>query len=35
VRATDAEGQAQPLEGRWNYGGYGNNMVQRVEAVVQ
>jgi len=34
VRATDADGGVQPLEGRWNVGGYGNNMVQRVEVVV-
>jgi DMSO/TMAO reductase YedYZ molybdopterin-dependent catalytic subunit len=35
VRATDADGRVQPLEGRWNFGGYGNNMVQRVDVIVE
>ncbi|MCH0566536.1 MULTISPECIES: sulfite oxidase [unclassified Streptomyces] len=30
VRATDAEGAAQPLEQSWNRGGFANNLVQRV-----
>ncbi|GAA1900927.1 sulfite oxidase [Streptomyces durmitorensis] len=30
VRATDADGHAQPLEQPWNRGGFGNNLVQRV-----
>ncbi|MFB7178380.1 sulfite oxidase [Streptomyces sp. NPDC056257] len=30
VRATDAEGHAQPLEQPWNRGGFANNLVQRV-----
>jgi sulfane dehydrogenase subunit SoxC len=36
VRATDASGRAQPLEGEqaWNQGGYGINVVQRVPVVV-
>jgi len=34
VRATDAAGQQQPLEPEWNYGGYGNNAVQRVSVIV-
>jgi DMSO/TMAO reductase YedYZ molybdopterin-dependent catalytic subunit len=29
-RATDASGEAQPLEPEWNLGGYENNAVQRV-----
>ena len=37
VRATDAAGDAQPLapEESWNYGGYQNNAVQRVHAIVE
>ena len=35
VRATDSEGETQPLEPAWNYGGYGNNAVQRVRVVVE
>ena len=27
-RATDAAGNAQPLEPPWNHGGFGNNLVQ-------
>jgi DMSO/TMAO reductase YedYZ molybdopterin-dependent catalytic subunit len=30
-RATDSAGDIQPLEQRWNKGGYGNNGVQAVE----
>ena len=33
-RATDAAGNAQPLEAPWNLGGYANNSVQRVPVVV-
>ena len=29
-RATDAGGAIQPLEARWDYGGFGNNVVQEV-----
>jgi DMSO/TMAO reductase YedYZ molybdopterin-dependent catalytic subunit len=29
-RATDAQGNAQPLSPGWNHGGYANNAVQRV-----
>jgi len=35
VRATDSEGNVQPLEQQWNFGGYGNNSVQRVVAIVE
>jgi len=35
VRATDSEGNVQPLEQQWNVGGYGNNSVQRVTVIVQ
>lgn len=34
ARATDAAGQSQPLEPRWNRFGYGNNVVQRVRVEV-
>lgn len=34
VRATDANGNQQPLEQPWNYQGMGNNMVQRVPVIV-
>jgi hypothetical protein len=34
-RATDAEGDEQPLEPRWDSGGFGNNVVQRIGAVVR
>jgi DMSO/TMAO reductase YedYZ molybdopterin-dependent catalytic subunit len=30
ARATDAEGQTQPLEEQWNGGGFANNAIQRV-----
>jgi DMSO/TMAO reductase YedYZ molybdopterin-dependent catalytic subunit len=35
VRATDAAGNVQPVDPPWNYGGFMNNMVQRVGAVVR
>lgn len=35
VRATDSERNVQPLEQQWNFGGYGNNSVQRVTVIVQ
>ncbi|HEY7164138.1 MAG TPA: sulfite oxidase [Candidatus Binatia bacterium] len=35
VRATDAEGNVQPMEQEWNFGGYGNNGVQRVNVIVE
>lgn len=35
VRATDSEGGVQPLEEQWNFGGYGNNMIQRVDVIVE
>lgn len=35
VRATDSEGNLQPLVQKWNFGGYGNNGVQRVTVVVE
>jgi DMSO/TMAO reductase YedYZ molybdopterin-dependent catalytic subunit len=34
-RATDASGESQPLEPAWNVGGYANNAVQRVAALVR
>ena len=33
-RARDAAGNVQPVEPSWNLGGYANNAVQRVTAVV-
>ena len=33
VRATDAEGNSQPLTQLWNRGGFANNAVQRVEVL--
>ncbi|MFJ9575617.1 sulfite oxidase [Streptomyces sp. NPDC101191] len=33
ARATDAAGHTQPLTAPWNRGGFGNNLVQRVEVV--
>ena len=33
-RARDAAGNEQPLEPRWNVGGYKNNAVQRVQVTV-
>ena len=35
VRASDAEGNVQPAVQEWNFGGYGNNGVQRVSVVVR
>ena len=35
VRATDALGNVQPLEQPWTFHGMGNNMVQRVNVVVE
>ena len=35
VRATDATGNMQPVDQQWNFGGYGNNGVQRVNVVVR
>lgn len=35
ARATDSAGSAQPIEEQWNFGGYGNNMVQRVDVIVE
>jgi DMSO/TMAO reductase YedYZ molybdopterin-dependent catalytic subunit len=34
ARATDTAGHTQPLEPEWNFGGYGNNAVQRVSVIV-
>ncbi|MFN2589537.1 MAG: sulfite oxidase [Actinomycetota bacterium] len=34
-RATDAEGNQQPLEQPWNFQGMGNNLIQRVLVVVR
>jgi sulfane dehydrogenase subunit SoxC len=34
-RATDSSGATQPLEPRWNAGGYANNAVQRVPVTVR
>lgn len=34
VRATDTSGATQPLESRWNTGGFGNNVVHRVHVEV-
>ena len=33
-RATDANGETQPLDPRWDLGGFGNNAVQRVPVYV-
>ena len=35
VRATDSDGNVQPVEQSWNFQGMGNNMTQRVEALVE
>jgi len=35
VRATDDAGNVQPLDPPWNYGGFMNNMVQRVPVLVR
>ena len=34
TRATDSAGNQQPLVPEWNFGGYGNNAVQRVSVIV-
>ena len=35
VRATDSQGNTQPVEQPWNYQGMGNNMVHRLEVLVE
>ena len=35
VRATDEAGIVQPSEQPWNYQGMGNNMLHRVEVLVE
>jgi sulfane dehydrogenase subunit SoxC len=35
VRATDEVGDVQPLDAPWNYGGFMNNMIQRVPVFVR
>ena len=35
VRATDTEGNTQPVSQPWNSRGLANNMVQRVEVIVE
>ena len=35
VRAIDADGNMQPVDQEWNFGGYGNNGVQRVNVIVR
>jgi len=35
VRARDSEGNVQPVAQSWTYQGMGNNMVQRVDVVVE
>lgn len=35
VRATDSKRNVQPLDRQWNFGGYGNNVVQHVNAIVE
>ena len=35
VRATDTDGNVQPVDQPWNRQGMGNNMAQRVEVVVE
>jgi DMSO/TMAO reductase YedYZ molybdopterin-dependent catalytic subunit len=34
-RATDASGEAQPLETRWDAGGFGNNAVHNMQVMVR
>lgn len=34
-RATDANGEIQPIEQRWDRAGFGNNMAQRVDVLVK
>ena len=35
VRATDSQGHVQPVDQPWNHQGMGNNMVQRLEVIVE
>ncbi len=35
VRATDSEGNVQPVDQHWTHQGMGNNMAQRLEVVVE
>ena len=35
VRATDSDGNIQSVDQQWNFGGFGNNMVQRVSVLVE
>jgi len=35
VRAIDAHKNTQPIDQEWNFGGYGNNGVQRVNVIVR
>jgi len=35
VRAMGADGKMQPIDQEWNFGGYGNNGVQRVNVIVR
>ncbi len=35
VRATDSSGNVQPIDQPWNYQGMGNNMIQRVDVIVE
>jgi sulfane dehydrogenase subunit SoxC len=34
ARATDAAGNTQPTDPRWNRGGFANNLVQRIDVLV-
>lgn len=34
-RATDANGEVQPLEPRWDRAGFGNNMIHRIKVTVR
>jgi hypothetical protein len=34
ARATDSSGATQPIDSRWNSGGYANNVTQRVKVEV-
>jgi hypothetical protein len=34
ARAQDASGRSQPVDARWNRGGFANNLVQRVPVLV-
>jgi len=35
VRACDSEGTVQPMDQPWTYQGMGNNMIQRVDVIVE